>query len=347
MNDTISYRLNVIRLLAAHMVLWGHAFAMFRLTIFQSNEHFASLQRVGVVLLVFISGYLTMHSFVSKNMNFKQFAKNRFFRIYPSYIISLIFIFSVDRVWQFLNSESYAYSTAFNLKHFIGNVFLIQDFPYLTEISSFGSGRPLWTLSVEWWTYFFAAFIFYRIIPKAIERNLKWSDIAIVTLLGIIPVHNLTYGRGRVVLAWIMGCLVYLLYNRCIFRVFNSRIKNTLYHLCLKSAAVLFLLVVLWKYKNAYHELTYLAIFVVGILYLNKDEKSKCFGGKKLNRLAAYTYPLYLCHYSIFTFVRAVFDYNDVTKFIVSILLSNIVAIVIYYMVEWVRLVYKKKFISI
>ncbi|MCL2717266.1 MAG: acyltransferase [Lachnospiraceae bacterium] len=343
MNNAVSYRLNIIRLVAAHLVLVGHGFSFFQLTIFKDVEYFAPLQQVGVVLLFFISGYLTMHTFMTKRMDFGQFVKNRFIRIYPPLILSLLFILAVDGIWLLIDSESYRYHNAFSIRHFIGSIFLLQDLPYYDIINSFGSGRPLWTLAIEWWLYLFTAYIFYKIIPLATNKKLNLSHILIVLLLGIIPLHSLTYGRGRVAFVWLIGCIVYLLFDRVIIKTFDDNIKNKLYHLSLKVLSLSILILILWFWKNAYREWVYLAVFIVGVLFLNKNEESRCFGRGALKRLAAYTYPLYLCHYTICAFVRRFSEYSNLTNLIISILLSNIVAIIFYYFIEMCLKKYTRK----
>lgn len=50
--------------------------------------------------------------------------------------------------------EEYGYLNFFNTRTFIGNLLMLQNFPkFDLSITTFGSGRPLRTLSIEWWLY--------------------------------------------------------------------------------------------------------------------------------------------------------------------------------------------------
>jgi len=161
-NSIQSVSLDFIRLFAAQLVVLGHTLSFFHI-----RDDMPYIQNSGVVIFFVLSGLIISYTVFFKseiNYSFKQFFIERFARIYTGLLPSLLFIALIDYVIRTQHPESYIYGDAYNIKTFIGNILMLQDYQYIghyfvsyipdsLQITSFGSGRPLWTLAIEWWLY--------------------------------------------------------------------------------------------------------------------------------------------------------------------------------------------------
>jgi peptidoglycan/LPS O-acetylase OafA/YrhL len=118
---------------------------------------------LGVVCFLAISGFLVTHSAIGKRpcYQFVDFIIDRGSRIYSAFFPSLIFIVTCGLL---LNLPGHI-----DAWRFLTNVLLLQNFPLPKSIplhewfEPIGTGRPLWTLSVEWWFYWgFGALYFFE-----------------------------------------------------------------------------------------------------------------------------------------------------------------------------------------
>ncbi len=209
MNYTQSLSLDALRIFAVQLVLVGHALSYFN--IFQ----FDAIQNSAVVLFFILSGivisYSLFHKMEKDNYKFREFYIDRFSRIYTALIPSLIFIFIIDLIQiYYLQNENYRYYNALDIKTFIGNIFMLQDFPLIQilhkfEISSFGltsfaSGRPLWTLAIEWWLY-----MSFGLIALHFTKSFSKRHLLILAVFMIVPLFNSFTGRGNALTLYWMG----------------------------------------------------------------------------------------------------------------------------------------------
>src|SRR4051794_14178125 len=182
-----SLLLHLIRGVTAQAVVVGHALAMFEI------QRLPYVQNSGVVIFFILSGFVIPYSALGKVRSTREYSFTRFFidrlcRIYMGFIPSLIFVVAAEVLTHHLlrlpNPKSIAeplygigtatvisYHHAFSVKAFIGNLLMLQDFPFqpqiydfflktfslnlssILPITSFGSARPFWTIAIEWWIY--------------------------------------------------------------------------------------------------------------------------------------------------------------------------------------------------
>ncbi len=151
-----SLTLDLLRALAAQAVLLGHGLSFATNgTSFLGDRY--SIQELGVVIFFVLSGYLICSTTRTKidanhSYSFAAFFIERFARIYVTYIPCLLIIAALDGMNYAL--PGYGHRDAFNLITFVGNLLMLQDSPAFIispqlSITSFGSGRPLWTLAVD------------------------------------------------------------------------------------------------------------------------------------------------------------------------------------------------------
>jgi peptidoglycan/LPS O-acetylase OafA/YrhL len=197
--------LNVLRVIAAQGVVFGHAISFFNIFASIQPPRGIYIQNISVVIFFLLSGFLITKSLVNAYLNdsFLEYFSNRFIRIYVTLIPCLFFITLIDFLSINISSDTYLYANSFNIKTFFGNIFMLQDFPINLSITSYGSCRPLWTLAIEFWLYISAGFMFLY-VKKYTYFSWKMKIIALFSF--IVPFNNLCAGRGNcLTLFWLLG----------------------------------------------------------------------------------------------------------------------------------------------
>ncbi|KOY85737.1 hypothetical protein AD998_05830 [bacterium 336/3] len=339
-SDTGSTFLDSIRFIAAQMVVIGHGISFFNIFPKLQPPFMPYIQNIGVMIFFVISGFLITYSSILKvesrqeSYSFKEYFIERFGRIYSGLIPSLIFIVLLDYT---LLSKDYNYIMSFNIKTFIGNLFMLQDYPYFFDIISFGSGRPLWTLAIEWWLYMIFGWLL-----LSYRKNVLFF-LAITIILGLVPYYHLFWGNGLTI-TWLIGvCVFYLLQNH------HKNNKNN------KDILFCFIFILLGSYriyitKNAY-DISFAfcigAVIFFILRYTFFIQVPLLLKYKRIIKfLASYSFILYLTHYSIIEFLLVFTkSYNPYVMFCMSIIVSNLVALSIALPTEmkYKRLVQKMK----
>ncbi len=347
LSQSSSIALDLIRSLSSQIVLIGHGMVLFG--IFPSKESLTPLylQNFGVLVFFILSGFLisysTFNKFESPNYVFLTYFTDRFVRIYVAYlpILVLIFLFDYFIFAKFLPNK-YGHFQDLNIKTFVGNLFMLQDFQLknLSEftksmsVTSLGSARPLWTLALEWWFYmFFGWLVFYNKIKLNVILK-----VGILLSLSLIPLINILLNpRGNCLGAiWFLGCLIYLLSSNGFLKTIS--IKKTL--------LILLVLIILLFFRvnfnqNEFYDfrigfLTAAIIFFVILLFQNLDY----FKNKNLNliikRTSDYSFTLYLIHYSILDFYHFYFTNNNKWfDLIITLIMCNLIAFLIAFCTEF------------
>lgn len=204
-----------------------------------------------------LSGFLTTYSLNNKNKNgdyrFDMFAKHKALRILKEYLPGLLLIVLIDYMAIRINGSGYSYYQAYNTKQFLGNLFMLQGtiakhIPNM-DIIPFGSGRPLWTLSVEWWLYMLFGFLFLAIVNKE-KIGLKKAILFGIFLS--IPSAYLIGGRGGGLgFVFGLGILSYYCYERIESKIalpilIFSFMAYILYGIVFKEAYTIYSYVILW-----------------------------------------------------------------------------------------------------
>ena len=336
-----SFSIDCIRFLAAEIVVVGHGLWDFDYA--KIYFKWFPLQDFAVLIFFILSGFLISYSLAikinTKSYSFKEYFIDRFSRIYSALIPCLIIIAVLDFIFINFIGRNYEYSYNLNIKTFFGNALMLQDYPILLHlkyflmasrnsivyISTFGSGRPLWSLAVEWWMYMCFGWLLLRN-----HSNTKKSFYYIVLLLfSIVPIYNLFSGSKTegLTVVWIMGCLVTILlnYNRQIKNI-NNGFLSIIFSIIGVITAV--------HFNSGYHILTALLFtfsFYFLILFTNKSTfKVPVFFHNIVKYGAGYSFTLYLLHYSILQYLL-VFpsNYSPFARFCLYFLISNVLAFTI------------------
>lgn len=339
LSENTSLGLDLLRAIAAQMVVIGHGISFMGIAMWLHPPNFPWMQNVAVVIFFLLSGlviaYSTFRKLKSKQYNFKQFFLERFSRIYSAYIPALLLVAVLDAIYLY-NLNGINTLNSYNLRTFVLNLFMLQDFPVFQlfdsplSATSFGSARPFWTLAVEWWIYLFFGWL---ILGKR-SANSEFLYYSILIFLSIVPLYNFVAGRGDGLgLVWVFGLIIVVLLNQKITKNLTNQ-SVLLFTFCM-------VLVFIREYfvRIAYDAI--FALFLGGalyflIIYLNGTQfKLHNIIKRSIRLWADYSFSLYLLHYSVFTIIVLFKDeYSPYLLFFAGVIISNILSMVVAYFTE-------------
>ncbi len=340
LTNSSSIALDLIRACSSQIVLIGHSLSFFEIVTSNDEKNNLLIQNFGVLIFYILSGFLISYSTFNKlegSYNFKNYFVDRFVRIYSAYLPILILIFLFDFfVFSFLLPQSYPHFESLNLKTFLGNLFMLQDFQLFKaieftkslHISSLGSGRPLWTLALEWWFYMF--FGWFVLFDKT-KLNF-YVKLLILIVLSIVPILNITFSpRGNCLgFIWFLGFFVFLLLkNKIGQEITASKLKIIIF--------VLIGLLILRVFSNHYDFydfrvgfITASILFFTIVLFQNREFLINNKLVTLIKKTSDYSFSLYLIHYSIVEFYVNYFGKeNKLLSMIITFFLCNILALLI------------------
>ncbi len=325
LSNSSSASLDFLRATSAQAVVIGHGISFCGVAVSLHQPNFPWMQNIAVVIFFILSGFLITYSLSQKNFEvyrFSHYVADRFSRIYVAFIPALLFVVALDSISVAMNREMYAYHAALNLKTFFGNILMLQDFPKLNIVTSFGSGRPFWTLAIEWWIYLFVGAIYFWMFTK---KPTKYQFV-ILMFLSIVPLYNLLGGRGNgLTLYWIFGALVQYVWSNHWLSTVRLRYLIILFILTSISAAYV-VLSTLVEYSPVFAFMLGLSLLLL-IEITSRVELGRLFQASGYF-LAAYSYTLYLIHYSIFDFLKISIG-GGYGTFFIGFVASNLLACLI------------------
>lgn len=308
-SDDVSSLLDFVRGFSAQLVVIGHLLAIYELDKDVLDNW--KLQNFGVMVFFILSGFLIFYTAASKGVKYGiiKFLIDRAARIFTPLLPSLVLILLVDCL--VLKSQSgLVHKWSYSGLDFLLSISLLQNHPVflsLFDSTSLGSGRPLWTVSVEWVFYVCFAFIFY------------WNQITskkIAFLIGIFfmltPLYYIA-GRGDgLTLYWLLGAMLGFLFIKNI-RVSNSKFGAML--IVLFGFLAFIFRAYIMNLKDFYDIglAACMAIVFYGMILMTSLEGSlmnKFFLKlKSMNAfLASFSYSLYLVHYTLIYLLMSILN---------------------------------------
>jgi peptidoglycan/LPS O-acetylase OafA/YrhL len=352
LKDDSSFLIDFIRVLACEMVVFSHTFHIynnyFGLSTDNPNIPFlmdVSLGCIGVTLFFIVSGIVISNSLL-KNINndksygFINFFIDRFCRIYSGLVPCLIFIFLCGIAIRNINS-SYFYKLEdgnFSVSAFLGSLFMLQRLKFFgTSMPSFGS--VLWTLNIEWWLYLLFGWLVFNLKNKT---KVTAFFIAPILLFAYHPTFMfLVSFDENLPLVWFMGVAATVIYINYGIKLWDRRLD---YAIIVLLMLIIGRLYIIYLYNKNFFDITLellltLLIIILMVKFKNSNlfEKTRIKNGIKF--MGKYSFTLYLIHYVIENFIFCIYvtfnlKYSLVLVFIISILISNIIAIMIAYPTE-------------
>lgn len=311
-SSTQSHVLDLIRFLCSQGVLLGHLLYFFGV----SSARLGGLASYCVLIFFVLSGFLITYSMIRKttsdaSYNFGSFFRDRFFRIYPPLIGSLVLVFALDIIGFSFTGQ--IYSLKIYAGNFIINLLHMQEFPLATYINEhymieffrfhyFGTNLPLWTISIEWWLYMFCGFLFFYFIRR---RTMKLWHYGLLAMLAISPAYYMLVSARMekgLTAYWFLGALIAIAAGSGI------RLKCPRYLQYLLLAGVF---AGILTYPDLGYHGAILVFFICLFLFITTSrDEWKNFNhllGKFSKRMAGFSYSLYLIHYSLLYFISTVF----------------------------------------
>lgn len=341
-NESLSTGLNLMRGVSAQMVLVGHTVLfVFYPVPSLGHSYVGYMASFGVVVFFILSGYLITAS-ASRTMDegggFTEFFVARFSRIYTALVPALILIAALDLYYIELHGVAAHWNNAtITMKHWIGSLFMLQSGPAMNGVhnifplggSAFGSGRPLWTLSFEWWLYMSFGMIFFLR-----ERLFRPVPLLVFSVVSYVPISNMysfsTYAGGLTAV-WVIGSLLFVtsgawgsLPRRATFISFIIAWSLVAMDVALHFAKGV---------KFNVYDLNFMTLVSVAIglsMIVSMHTNWRPWVDRAARHLSAASYTLYLIHYSIIYFsLPLIADYHPALQVLGLIVACNVTAALI------------------
>jgi peptidoglycan/LPS O-acetylase OafA/YrhL len=343
-SETASINLDIIRVIAIQNVAVAHGMAMMRLIPPITPGVFGS---ISFPLIFLLSGIFTSYSLLikekQKNYDFTKYFFNRVSRIYPSYLLSVVFLIIIDLFFVF-SGESLA---TYDILTLILNIFFLNDSVF--NIPNFGSSYNLWTLPNFWWSYLFLGW--FILGKKDLRRKYKYFGILATFAFMIIAVYLGPWYKAKIIgdtglfFIWICGIFITIIlnrYNRIIKK--KRELDNNWFGQEKINKIFLYLSLILFTFGSigalfildlTPYDIEYLVILVASVFFFliysqYAEVKYKERFKKIIRFMASYTFTLYIVHFSLFNFLTIFLeDINSVLLFFIGYFSSNILSILI------------------
>lgn len=317
LTDGQSIFFDLARGIAAQLVLVGHTLSAggYGLKI--------TIQDIGVVIFFLVSGFLVTYSVLNKSQSyhFRDYFTDRATRVLVPYFPALAFIFLCGYIFNLAGP--------LDLKTLIANVFLLQDFPiyrylsFVPEFERYGTGRPLWSVAMEFWFYMGFSIIFFW------NRFPLWAFIPAGIGLFVIS-FGLTV--GMLPFTWMFGAMT---------AFYFLKTKKVSLSLMLFIAAISIILII-YRWKIVHGEFYDLSLnLLIGIVFfccveLMRDVNFSRVYKLNLQAVAKWlgniSYSLYLTHYTVLTIIQS--DFYFLPRELLVILIANLVGLIFFFTFE-------------
>jgi peptidoglycan/LPS O-acetylase OafA/YrhL len=320
---------------------------------------------MGVDIFFFISGYIVSNvlseKYFTKSKSLKLFYINRFWRLYPTLIISMILTLLLAITLQ---SGNEILST---LKNVVFSLFGISNLIYYKESGIYGTSSTdnnplihLWSLSVEFQFYLLFPF-FYLIINKFTEKTKTFIVLIILVLSLFLYTYSFSIFNLSDKFTNKNMALFYLLPYRAyefIFGVFMFHLLafiNLKWNLISKISSKVLMISIVYIFiitnisdQNKHIKISLLMLFLCCLMIVSKNRaRSDKRWQIALETFGSFAYPIYLVHLPIITLVHIHFPENKYIPIIAGII-SLPIGIIISEKIEKKQLVIKsRKFLYI
>ena len=222
LSKSVSVRLNILRSLAALLVLLMHIKMYYFDSYNNLNPQYKNVAnyilffwtRLGheAVLIFFVlSGYLVggnfLIEFIEKRADYKKYFINRLTRMWVVLFPTLILVILVEYLRYWITGNAIFINTKISAFYFFGNLLFLQTI----VVPFFGSNSALWSLANEFWYY-----VFWPVILIVITIKLNWIIKLVISIVLWSFIYFLMPEIAQLFPIWILGALV---------RIYNVRIK--------------------------------------------------------------------------------------------------------------------------
>ena len=340
MDKLKSVFLDVCRLIAALIVVYGHGMDFFFPNHNKDPRLLYNMAHFAVVIFFVLSGYVIGYTTKSNNRGPFKYALARFSRLTSVVIPALIFTFIVEISLSYLSPH---FITEFQRGVSTPRYFISASF--LNEIWYFSSApplnRPLWSVSFEFFFYFIFGVYFFT---KKFKLKVIFTCIACLIagpkILILFPV-------------WIAGYMAYNYSSTCVnIKNFYLFFISTLFI----YASYLYVGPIPFKIgsKPFYFANQFVTDWITGFLFAFSlwVFPEKCFFEipdlwvKVIRKIADFTFPIYVLHYPTILFCKGalVVGLSVKAQFYVSMSLALAVSILLGHIFETYRYLWRNFF---
>ena len=242
----------------------------------------------GVELFWCISGFIISYIYLSnsKKVSAKKYFTNRFSRLYPLHLLTLIFVLILQIISK-ISTNNFQVFFGNDLYHFILNILFISGWGF-EKTSSFN--QPIWSVSIEIIIYIF----FYLLINFI--KNYKYTFLFLLYL--ILLIFNKLIFSNQILNAgafFVSGVIVYYLF-------FEK--KKLFYYLLI----ILFFINILGNFKINIFCPFMIMLCLLSEKYINKKIK------KIFSFLGNLTYSAFLLHFPltlIILIMQGILDFSS------------------------------------
>ena len=278
-----------------------------------------------VVIFFVLSGFLIGGSVLSKinsgNFSLYAYSIDRLSRIYVVFPLSLLVGLMFDWLGYLYFNETGVYTnnlhlaTAnFNISERLGVQTVISNIFMLQNVSTYplGSNGPLWSLSNEWWYYFYFPLIILSFKYKILYKRI----IAFIGVLFITILMNKSNEHGNMLFSfgiWIVGSGLWF--------IEGTKIKYLNFY---ASIVLLFSYLTLSRIAN----LSYLGVFlnsvILAILFSltlksiiqsNQVNEINANVINLNNEMASFSFSLYVTHLPLSVFLMAILSHLGIGRY--------------------------------
>jgi len=250
---------------------------------------------IAVQFFFLLSGFiffkLYLHKIYKKKINFYNFLILRISRLYPLHLVTLILVLLI---YLALDSYDFINPIRGDLKHFIYNLFLIQEW----GISSFPSFNvPSWSISVEILMYI----IFFYI---ALKQNIFFYTILVIIISIILFFKFKFIGYGGY--CFFVGGLSFMVTDKL---KLSNQIKIMFFCLIIFLSIMFLINFNISSITNKIISLTIFFPSIINLLYLINNRYPQL--GGKVSILGDISYSIYLIHFPIILIILFLLNILD------------------------------------
>ncbi len=317
LSDRASAHLDMIRAIAAILVLVGHARALFLVdfdevqspTIFTKLFYAVTgLGHQAVMVFFVLSGFLITRSIrqnITRGWSWRTYSANRLIRLYVVLVPAIAIGACLDLagIYYFGTSGIYGGNNyALIIKDAVGNSLSLRDafinLAFLQGIAgpTFGSNGPLWSLSYEFWYYVLFPLLIIPVFTRS-SKSSKLISIALAVVIAfLIKGPILTYFS-----IWMLGATI------AFIPPFTATKATAL--TCL-SAAILIACILISRMRsqmsfgNDLLVAVSFSMFILGLINLGDRKLSNTYE-RAAKSLSSVSYTLYLVHLPLLVILNA------------------------------------------
>lgn len=332
--------LDLLRALAANLVLYGHWTAVFGI-----NSNLPT-GPISVSVFFILSGFLILQSSLARlrrpGPHFAPYLIDRFARIFTAYIPVLIMVAAINAVVDLGHWGQDGSSTG--VTAFVGNLLLLQDYPVFQVvhrlvgnqlyIRPYNTAEPFWTISIEFWIYVVFGLGFFGLVARERMRR------PITVLLGLVAlpvaIWNAAAGGGNgLTLVWLVGAVAAYVWagewHRSPHRLRIGAVVGLAAAICLVGRGIK----TDWNFQDLSMVICETTMIVAGIsimeglAVLPRALRAAC------GFFASYSYSLYLVHnlvlILVWKFLSATLGWATLPFALVA---AHVVGFAVYYLFE-------------